>query len=244
MSLDQLRLHLGPAPAWLLFHGSPFAAASRGTVLFWHGFTSTKETGERELSALAGAGFLAVGLDNVGHGERRRPDFDAHFGGSGPTFERPFFAAVRATADETPVVVEALVARGWAQPGRLGLAGISMGGCVAYRAVQLERRVSAAVAILGLPAWPAETEHSPHLRPEAFVPVALLSQVAGADANVPPGAARALHAELRPRYTAAPERERFIEYPGVGHFMPEAEWSEVLRNTTGWFERFLRAPTP
>src|SRR5271156_3553618 len=61
-------------PALLWCREAPEVAARRGTVLFYHGFGGTKEKLGAYLSALAEAGFLAVSLDAVGHGERRYPD--------------------------------------------------------------------------------------------------------------------------------------------------------------------------
>ena len=46
----------------------------RPVVLFYHGLHSTKETHRKELESLATRGFLAVGVDAVGHGERRIED--------------------------------------------------------------------------------------------------------------------------------------------------------------------------
>src|ERR1700733_7778152 len=84
-------------PALLRYRESPQAAAGHGTVLFYHGFGGTKERPEAYLTALAEAGFLAVSLDAVGHGERRYPDFEvifneerwaADFEGTQPAFLR------------------------------------------------------------------------------------------------------------------------------------------------------------
>ncbi|HEY3355088.1 MAG TPA: alpha/beta fold hydrolase [Polyangia bacterium] len=239
MTVRDLEIPLASTPAWLLFRGSLEEAAARGTILFWHGFTACKEVHEKELASLAAHGYLAVGLDAVGHGARRYADFDARFAGSGPAFDVPFLEAVRATAAETPAVVEALRAHGAARPERLGLAGISMGALVAYRAALVERRATAAACLLGSPRWRQPWPESPHLHAGRFFPLALLSQCAGADQAVPPDAARDFHAQLAPLYRAAPERLRYVEIPGVGHFMPEPQWQELWGNVLAWFDRFL-----
>jgi uncharacterized protein len=244
MPISDLRTTLGPAPAWLLFDGSPRAAAERGVVLFWHGFQSAKEDAERELHSLAAHGFLAVGLDAVGHGARRYPDFEARFAGQGDAFRRPLWDTIRATADETAAVLDDLLARGGARPDRLGAVGISMGACVGYVAGLAERRLGTLVAILGNPAWPEAGDGSPHAHADRFFPLALLSQVAGADGNVSPAGARELHARLGPSYAAAPERQRFVEHPGVGHFLPPADWERLWGLTLDWLDRFVGAPPP
>ena len=109
-----------------------------------------------------------------------------------------------------------------------------------YRAAQLVRRVTAAVALLGLPEWRGATEVSPHRWPGAFYPVALLSQVAGADQHVSPGPARALHQVLAPHYAAAPERQAFVEHAGCDHFMPEPDWDRLWEATLGWLLRYVQ----
>jgi uncharacterized protein len=66
-------------PALLRHRGSPERAMERGTVLLYHGFGGAKERVDYHAAALAAAGFLAVSLDAVGHGERRYPNFDVIF---------------------------------------------------------------------------------------------------------------------------------------------------------------------
>jgi len=230
MPVRDLRLRIGPAPAWLVFRDSPEAAGARGTVLFWHGFSVHKETHEKELTSLADHGFLAVGIDAVGHGERRFPDFDAVFAGTGPAFLEPLHRVVTASAAEVPAILDAL--SGVTRPGRIGIAGISMGALIAYEAIPQDRRVGAAVCMLG-------STRDLRVRPEDMFPMALLSQCGSADVNVPPDAAREFHSHLEPLYREAPERQRYVEFPGVGHFMPAEVWDRLWGNTVGWLERFV-----
>src|SRR5262249_45722553 len=101
--ISTTRLILGGAPALVACQGDPVHA--RGTILFYHGLGASKEANARELEGLAAAGFLAVGLDNVGHGERRYPDYEQRFGeGSGGRWPEEFLHAVEATAQEVPAV--------------------------------------------------------------------------------------------------------------------------------------------
>ena len=240
--MEHRRTEVAGAPAWIISADHPARAGARGTVLFYHGLSAAKETNEREIARLAARGYLAVGLDCVGHGERRYPDFARRF--DGPDWRAEMLAVVEDTAEETHLVIDALLARGWARPGRVGLAGISMGACVVYSAIRAERRVQAAVALLGTPAWFLPWATSPHLSPAAYFPTALLSQNAGADEHVPVGDARAFHERLRPYYAAAPGRERYIEHPGIGHFPPEDRWEVIWEETMRWFDRFIADAPP
>jgi dienelactone hydrolase len=239
MPLQELAARLGEAPVLVLSEGSPEEAARRGTVLVYHGLGGHKGVQRPELERLAGAGFLAVGVDAVGHGERRWPDYAERFGADDEVADRAFHAIVAATAAEVAGLVDALQARGWVHPGRLGLAGVSMGAYVGYGAALAERRLGAVVAIIGSPVW-AGVPGSPHLAPERFFPLPLLSVTAEQDVVVPTGPVHRLHAELKARYAAAPERLRHLVWPESGHLMRQDDWRATWTEALAWFDRWLR----
>ncbi len=239
MPAPQRHETIAGAPALVVCDGPPEAAARRGCVLLHHGLGGHKGLHAPELERLAGHGLLAVGIGAVGHGARRWPDFEARFRTEDGSAGRSFLDVVRATAAEVPAVVGALLSRGWALPGRAGVAGVSMGGFVAYGAALAERRLGAAVSILGSPRWDPDAAESPHRFPERFFPAALLSVTASRDAVVPPGPARDLHAALAPRYAAAPDRLRHLELAGAGHEMDGADWEAAWREATAWLVRHL-----
>jgi dienelactone hydrolase len=229
---------LGPAPALLISAGDPRRAAARGAVLLYHGLGASKEAHLDTLEALARAGLLAVGLDSLWHGDRRAPDYEERF--APPRADASFFEAVLRTVDEVPSVVEALLARGLAYPDRLGVAGISMGGHIAYGALLRDRRLTAAAAVIASPVWRAPAEaQSPHQEPERFFPTALLTITAARDDVVPPHAARRLFERLQPLYGEAPQRLAFEEVPAVGHMMPLPQWAAVNERVAGWMSAFL-----
>ena len=160
---------LAGAPALLVGGGPPY----RGTVLVYHGLGSEKETQEKEIFALARRGFLAVGIDAVGHGERRYSDFDERM--KSEAFHLDFLQMVRQTADEVPRLIEALRSQS-DNLGKIGLTGISMGGCIAFAAAAAvsQSHLSAVAPILATPDWslggrrpvtPEWWQDSPHLTP-------------------------------------------------------------------------------
>ncbi len=222
--------YLGPAPALLVQ-----AAGGRRplpTVLWFHGFTVDALNELPKLERLAAAGLLAVGIDAAGHGRRRLADFEQHFAGPREVTDQRFFALVAQTVGEVPAILDALCAEGLADPTRLAVAGVSMGGLVTYGAVVADRRLRAAVALLGSPVWPLPG--SPHLVPERFFPTALLSITAGNDESVPPVGARRFHEALEPRYVDAPERLRYLELAGEPHLMSAAAWDHCMDETVAW----------
>ncbi len=231
-------------PALLRYRGSPQEAAGRGTVLFYHGFGGSKERRGFYLTGLAEAGFLAVSLDAVGHGERRLADFDVIFNDERwdadfEATEADFLKLIDDTAAEVPSIIDDLLSRGWAREGGVGVSGRSLGGNVSYAAVLADTRVRAIAPIVGSPEWTLPRAHSPHRHPDRFFPAAVLSQAAEFDEHCPPGPIRAFHSALEPWYTREPDRIRYVEYPGVGHFLTPELDAESGRRMVAWFERWL-----
>jgi len=245
MGLKSLRLMLASAPALVLFRDSPQNSARHGTILFYHGFGASKESCVPVLSRLATAGFLAVGIDGIGHGERRYVDFDARFPPFAPHrrgdahLEAAFLEVVRATVGEIPDILDTLLHQHWAYPEQVGIAGLSFGGFISYAAVVADTRIHAGAPVVGSPQWKLPWSDSPHLHLDCFYPTALLSQTAGLDPTQPPAAVRAFHQHLAPYYVQAPERLCYIEYPTSAHDLTPQDDEQVWNAVVNWFETFL-----
>jgi len=236
--MEEISVSLAGVPAILAFQNSPEEARENGTILFSHGLCASKDHQKKEILSLAQSGYLAVGIDNIGHGERRFGDFDERFSSQNPNMEANFLDAVKNTAEEIPQVIDALFAMKLAKY-QVGMAGISMGGFITYASILADRRIKTAVSIVGSPKWKLPHPQSPHLYLDKFYPVALLSQNAEKDESVPPDNIRNFHQRLEPFYRQDPEKLCYIEYPGVGHFMPENDWNQLWDKTLGWFDKFL-----
>ena len=142
--------------------------------------------------------------------------------------------------ERSTTIVDELLKRGWVLPDRLGIAGISMGGFISYAAVVSETRLLAATPIIGSPEWSLPWPDSPHQHKDRFFPIALLSQTAAEDESVPARFAYTFHEHLTPLYATAPERLRYIEYPGVGHSLSPEVWETSTQKMVEWFQRFLK----
>lgn len=201
-------------------------ATPRPAVLFYHGLHSDKHTHRKELEALADRGFLAVGVDAVGHGERKIEDLSA-FVNSGELLAQ-ISKLLWPSVAEVPILLDHLTSLGH---GPFGLAGISFGGMLAYGAAAAEPRLHAVVAILGDPQWcnpkPAELDH-----------VALFAWNAGRDQHVDPRGSRELLTALRARDPGG--QFEYREYPRSDHFMEPDEWNDGWSATLDWFERYLK----
>jgi uncharacterized protein len=240
---------LAGAPVTLSCRDTPEVAAEHGTVLLYHGFGGSRERVGYYAAALAQAGFLAVSVDAVGHGERRLPDFDVIFNDERwdrdfEGTETDFLRLIDETAAEVPSIIDDLAARGLAGDGRVGIAGRSLGGNVCYAAVLADARVAAAAPVVGSPEWTLPHAHSPHHHPDRFFPAAVLTQAAELDEHCPPGPIRDFHARLAPFYRRESDRVEYVEYPGVGHFLTPELNDQTCGRMVAWFQRWLAAAPP
>lgn len=236
--IQSYSLHLAGVPMLMVSAGAPVAAAKRGTVLFIHGLGADKHVNCPELEWFAGQGFLAIGLDAVGHGERRYGDFAQRFDEHSPDFEQHLIETVVATARELPGFVDLLKSAGLAHEGGVGLFGVSMGGFIAYGAAA-SGVFDAIAPIIASPLWRSDVPENPSRNLERYFPCAILSQVALRDELVNADEARQFHRLLEPYYSSAPERLSLIEFPESPHFMRDQDWRAGLSNAAAWFRRFL-----
>jgi pimeloyl-ACP methyl ester carboxylesterase len=209
-------------------------AARLPAVLWCHGFRADALSHAAELERCARAGFLAVGIDAVGHGARRDPALAERIGEAGGALP-VMLSQVEQTVAELPALVDALVAEHRADHASVSLVGISMGAFLAYRAVSAGLPLRAVVALLGSPEWPTAT--SAHRAPAQFGDCALLSITAEHDGSVPPAAVTRLHAALDARFGATPSRRHEV-LRGAGHLTSQAEWAQAMGATMQWLGEY------
>jgi dienelactone hydrolase len=196
-------------------------------VLFYHGLHTDKETHRKELESLAQRGFLALGVDAAGHGERRMPDLRS-FIRRGSLLGQAA-KLLRPTLEEIPMLLDFLHGEGY---GPFGLCGISFGGMLAYAAPQREARLRAVAAILGDPSW-----CHPHAQLASYAGVSLLAWNGGRDAHVDPAPARNWIEHLRNAFPRG--RYEYHEYAESDHFMRPGDWEQGWNQTLAWFEQAL-----
>ena len=201
------------------------SAGPRPAVLFYHGLHSSKETHRKELESLATEGFLAVGVDAIGHGERGIPDLSAFL--NRDELMTQVTKLLRPSVEEVPLLVDYLTSEGHTP---VGLAGISFGGMLAFGAAARERRLAAVVAILGDPRW---------CQPDAstFPSTPLFAWNGGRDQHVDPRGAREFIAELQRGHPDGCVQYR--EYPESDHFMEPRDWDNGWAATLSWLRDHL-----
>ncbi|WP_433554514.1 prolyl oligopeptidase family serine peptidase [Micromonospora zamorensis] len=232
----------GPFPLVTIVHGGPYDRYADRCQLFW--FPSAQW--------LAAAGY-AVFLPNPRGGQGHGHQFAASVAG-------------RVGQQEwTDILtgVDLLIARGIADPDRLGIAGWSHGGFMSAWAIGQTGRFRAALVGAGVVDWgmlAATGENGqfeaalggstgwsgigPHPH-DAVSPISFASHIrtpvlilhGAEDTNVPLGQAVYLHRALR-HFDVEHE---FVIYPREGHSIRERNHQlDVLRRTRAWFDRWLR----
>jgi dienelactone hydrolase len=205
-------------------------------VLWCHGFRADALAHAAELERCAALGFLAVGIDAVGHGARVDASLARRVAQSPDGALGVMLDLVEETVQELPALLSALALEYEIDRARVSMVGISMGAFLAYRAIGAGIPLRTVVALLGSPEWQRET--SPDRTPDVFQNVSLLSITAEHDANVPPKAVQRLHAALRAEDTGNgvhPHHHYVIR--GAGHLMNADEWQRAMRVTTQWLQR-------
>lgn len=205
-------------------------------MLWAHGFRADALAHAAELERVADAGFIAIGIDAVGHGARHDVQFEDRLrrstGGALPVV----LELVRQTVLELPALIDELVLHHAADRERISLVGISMGAFLGYHAIAEGVPLRAAVALLGDPIWAGDG--SPHRRLDRFANVALLSITAEHDVSVPPDPAIRFHELLQQTFETP--RHRHHELRGAGHLTSATEWAEAMDVTMGWLLRHGR----
>jgi dipeptidyl aminopeptidase/acylaminoacyl peptidase len=231
----------GPFPLVTIVHGGPYDRYADRLQLFW--FPSAQW--------LAAAGY-AVFLPNPRGGQGHGHQFAA--GVAGRVGQQEWTDILTG--------IDLLIARGVADPDRLGIAGWSHGGFMSAWAVGQTGRFRAALVGAGVVDWgmlAATGENGefeaalggstgwsgvgPHPH-DAVSPISFAGRIrtpvlvlhGAEDTNVPPGQAVYFHRALR---HFGVEHE-FVTYPREGHSIRErAHQLDVLRRTRAWFDRWL-----
>jgi len=111
------------------------------TVLFYHGFTSSKEVYAYFAVALAQAGFRAVMPDAELHGARYHGDAEARLG--------RFWEILKQNIDELPLLETALRNENLIAGERFAVAGASMGGMTALGAMARYPQIQSVACMMG-----------------------------------------------------------------------------------------------
>ncbi len=232
-----------PLPTVVLVHGGPYARWSQGFQLGWGNWA--------QWLALAGYAVLMPNpRGGMGHGEQFAAAARGDVGG--------------ADYGDVMAAVDAAIARGLADPERLGIGGWSQGGFMTAWAITQTDRFKAAIMGAGVSDWgmmvltsdvpdferilggSAPWEGIGPLQHAKLSPISFASQAktpvlilhGERDARVPLSQVTGFHRALR-EYEVPCE---FVVYPREPHGIGErAHQLDLLRRVRSWFDRWLRA---
>lgn len=229
------KFRIGSIPAVLYACDDGLKAKKKQAVIMYHGSSASKDTHAKELSSLADAGFMAIGVDNIGHGERKYPDFEELFSHDNPDMIKNMLKAVDETAVELPLIVKFLNSEFGIANKNIGILGISMGALIVYKAISIAH-IKCAVPILGTPKYcPYETKN--YLK--SYARTCLLSLNASKDQYISNKETVHLHSILKKRYKTYKERFLYKEYSDSNHFMLPGDWKDCWQTSLYFFQKKL-----
>lgn len=121
------------------------------TIFFHHGFTSSKEIYSYFGYLLAQVGYRVIVPDAPLHGARADGDENRLLAN--------FWQILQGNVDELGTLKESFVSRGLADPTRLGVGGVSMGGMVTMASLVRYPWIKAAACLMGSGYFNALSEH-------------------------------------------------------------------------------------
>ncbi|MCS2169467.1 esterase [Scandinavium sp. TWS1a] len=110
-------------------------------IVFYHGFTSSKQVYSYFAVTLALAGFRVIMPDALDHGSR--------FSGDDATRMQRFWPILLNSCHEFAALKEAIVEQGWLEEDRLAVAGASMGGMTALGIMTHHPEVKCVASLMG-----------------------------------------------------------------------------------------------
>ena len=266
-------------PGYLLLPKSP--AGRRPAILYCHWHAGEYNLGKEELfeakhtpeapgPALARRGYVVLGVDASGFGERNGQ------GPDGPTLKgykaeesaakfnlwvgRTFWGML---VRDDLMALDYLASRPEVDPGRIGVTGMSMGATRTWWLMALDERLKTGVAIACLTRYQNLIEHRSlhehdigyfvpgmlrHFDSEAVValiaPRPVLFQTGDQDAGSPVDGIHAVETTVRSVYRLYGREHDFqsLLYPGQGHVYTEEMWQKTLAWMDGHLGRAADKP--
>lgn len=244
------KINSGKAPAILFCH--------------WHGgeydigkeeLFQARHTPEPPGPALAGRGFVVLGIDAYCFGERNGKgpgglDKDQEGEWSASKFNLWFGRTLWGMMlRDDLIALDYLLSRPEVAGARVGVTGISMGATRSWWLMALDERIKTAVAVACLTRYQNLIEHESinshgiyyfvpnflnHFDTEAVIallaPRPVLFQNGDQDAGSPVDGIRAIDAAVRPAYRLYGKEAEFqnLIYPGLGHVYTPEMWTRTL----------------
>lgn len=220
------------------------------TIIFYHGWSSSKESQRIRGFILASLGYQVLLPDAIYHGERN-PLGDYGFNNA----TKSFWKVILRNMEEFPIIREEIIKRYDGDPERIGVTGHSMGGFTAAGIFTHNPDLKALVVLNGSCSWEnfnegfedlverdeevKELERKvksldpiKHIKYLKDRPILLLH--GEGDTLVPIKGQRLFYEKAEPVYDKK-DRISFIKYPNLNHFVT----TNMMEDTIKWFHNFL-----
>jgi dienelactone hydrolase len=245
------KVKIGEIPALIV---APPDTKGRTLVLWYPGFSGTKEGTEGQLKQLAERGFVAMSPEVFQHGERRiepQAELPKRVRGN---IRRNFWPILAKTAEEVPPIIDWAI-KNLGVRNEVGIGGTSMGGDIAVTAAGVDKRIKAVSAIVATPDWmrvgswepPGEPDWAAQADYDRRNPLTnftaykhqpwIAFQSGDLDIQVPPEAGERFIAILKQEiYHGTEDRLKVNRIPNIGHgFHPS-----MMTNSLDWFTAHLK----
>jgi dipeptidyl aminopeptidase/acylaminoacyl peptidase len=222
------------------------------TIIFYHGWSSDKETQRMRGFILASAGYQVIIPDAVHHGERN-PIENYGVKNAGKYFWDTIFNNL----DESKNIIDEMILKYNADPERIGVMGNSMGGFTSAGVFTHNPKIKVLVVLNGSCAWensnkifkePLKISMTEDLKElEAKIkkidpinnlhllknrPILILH--GDSDTVVSIESQRIFYEKIKPIYEDK-EKIKFVEYNNLNHFVT----TNMMEESIAWFYRYL-----
>lgn len=223
----------------------PTRGRPRAVVILCHGFSRSKEDWGPRQEELAARGFASVALDNRCHGARKESCEAPIISARGKLDMYELRRQIDGTAMDVSTLLDSLTAAPELFSRPIGVAGISMGGFVAYSAMARDSRLAFAMAFISSPFWedvPGNAtvrddsaslarfrtyakNRSPHLALESHCPRLLWGSIGSKDVHY--NGAKVIDFYRRLKEGRTGDDIVLRSYP-VAHEVPAAMWNDAV----------------
>ena len=216
------------------------------TVIFYHGWHSSKEFKKFQAMSIAGFGYQVIVPDALHHGDREPIDHD-----DPQNLERYLWEIILQSVKESQKFIEIIISGHQADPARIGVMGSSMGAITAGGVFVDNSDVKCLVGFNGSFAWqeaikrknlPTSLNNKELI--EYYDPMNNVDKIKERaisilhgvdDTSVPIDSQRLFFNKMHPLYIKNPEKLELKEYPKINHKITTG----MLESAITWFKEQL-----
>ena len=222
------------------------------TVIFYHGWSSNKESQRMRAFILCNLGYQVIIPDSIYHGERGILDYD-----NANIVRDYFWPVVFKNMEESSIIIDHIIKNNNANPDTISVMGHSMGGFTSAGIFTHNNKVKTMVVVNGSCNWGHTnsifkenpgfvhstdyddieekiTSLDPMNNLEKIINRPVLLLHGASDRVVDISSQRIFYKNIKPMYNK-PEYINFIEYPNLDHYLI----TDMMEQTAKWLKDIL-----